>query len=244
MLNKPCIISVATCGYNYLFSKLIQSQKLYAKKYNYNYFCITSTPWKINPNIAAWLKIALVKKLMENGQEKIFFIDSDCLIRSSAPPIFESYNFDTYPMWIAKGKSARYNSGVFALKSCEKMKKLMSTLIKTSAYKVPKKDEAPYENGHIIYHLNKRNDIGILDHILWNNNSFYNESSFVQHFSGGALRKMYLLKICDIKSKMFFRANAFFEKIKKKSPIQDTSKIEEHLNILLIELSKKYFFLN
>jgi hypothetical protein len=194
------------------------------------------------PSIAAWLKVGLILKFIDLGYENIFFVDADCSITSSTPPVFSVVDLNHKPLWIAKGKSGRYNSGVIAIANTAITKDFLKNLLANGHIPVPAEDEAPYENGHFIHYLNKSNLAGLLDHEKWNNNSELNPGSYIQHYSGGNLRKYYNSSLAPKKACIALKWTNMVNKFRAPSNNFKTATISTQINILIdiLAASKEY----
>ena len=88
------------------------------------------------------------------------------------------------------------NAGVIIVRDAQPTRDFFQAVMDNANRGVPKRDRAPYENGHVI-HFARRNEraVGTLAHRLWNNNSTLDPESFIQHFSTGPLRDHYFATI-------------------------------------------------
>jgi len=64
----------------------------YAKKYNADYFCLRSDEWLGKEYSPAYHKL-YIYELFKEGYDKIFYIDSDAIVREDCPNIFEYNEF-------------------------------------------------------------------------------------------------------------------------------------------------------
>jgi hypothetical protein len=232
-MTKTIQFSIATGGYKYLFKPLIRTQRQYAANCGYYYYCLDKVPWAITPSIAAWLKVGLILKFMDLGYDNIFFVDADCSIAKSTPPIFDLVDLQHKPMWIARGKSNRYNSGVIAIANTDTTKDFIKKLLANGHIPVPSEDEAPYENGHFIHYLKKNDTVGLLEHEKWNNNSALNPYSYIQHYSGGNLRKYYNSSMAPRRAYLILQIIGLTNIFRPPSASFKASTIGNQINVLI-----------
>lgn len=188
------LFSIGLNGYDKLFRNCIKSQKAYSTKFDYKYILINRAPQKMSGQKAAWLKIYLLREAMELGYKWIAFIDADCEIRQHTPD-FRKYleNLDTdASTFMAHGFSGRINSGVIFMKNTIESKAYLDEVINNRNNPVPEEDKAPFENGHMITYGKNNASVKIIDNTLWNNNIKFDPESYIQHYSGGKLRPLYL----------------------------------------------------
>ncbi len=192
-MNDTLVFSIALGTYDILFKSCIQSHKEYCKKYGYEYKVITNTYKDLSASESSWLKIPLIVNAIEAGYKNIFFVDADCEIRKHAPPVDQLME-GAYSLFLAPGISGRINAGVIIVKNTSDSLAFFNNIIQQCEITIPKEDFAAFENGHMI-HFGKNNPIvKMISHNQWNNNSTFDENSYVQHFSNGKakLRQRYL----------------------------------------------------
>lgn len=195
-LIKVCF-TVALNGYEKKFESCILSQFRYSMRYGYKYYCITSMPWLMTPRQSAWSKVAIIRKMMQKNVDQVAFIDADCEVRPHAPKFEDLLN--NAQMAMALGKSGRLNSGVMFINKSTDVIKYLDTIISNSDKPVPKEDRTAYENGHFIHYAKNVDFINKIDHLKWNNNSVLDPMSYVQHYSGGDLRRYWEEKMQEDK---------------------------------------------
>lgn len=186
------MISIALGGYKHVFKACIKSHRRYAMLCGYRYFLLDRAPWKLSPCDSAWLKIRLIRDALLMGYDQVLFIDADCEVRPHAPPLFEEIIQDGKFCYAAPGKSGRFNSGFLAFLNTDEAVCFLNNLLAMADKAVPPEDDAPFENGHFIYYAKGAGWIQTIGHFEWNNNSTMNQESYVQHYSGGPLRKFHL----------------------------------------------------
>lgn len=191
--NKVLVFSIALEGYSGLFKPCIKTQREYCEKHGYKYILIDRTPRTLLPTEAAWLKLFLLCEALKCKYEWVSFIDADCEIRPHTPPFHQELKeYHAQKIFMSHGFSGRINSGVIFMKKSKEASNYLEEVIKNGDKPVPEIDKAPYENGHMIAYGKDNPDIKILDAVKWNNNSDLNKQSYIQHYSGGPLRRKYL----------------------------------------------------
>jgi hypothetical protein len=195
-MQDTLVFSIALNGYSILFKDCLESQKKYCQKFDFQYSIVEKTSYPLTNTDTAWLKLYLLREALKLGFKWIAFIDADCQIREKCPD-FRKFMIGTNPMasmFMAHGFSGRINSGVIFFRNKPEARNFLNQVIKHRYDNIPEENQALYENGHII-HFGKNNpDIQIIDNTLWNNNYEINNTSFIQHYSGGILRHRYLKK--------------------------------------------------
>ncbi len=187
--RRRACFTIALNGYEDVWRGCIDSQREYWRKHGYSSLLINEVPWAITPRQAAWLKVEIMRGLLARGFDVAFF-DADCEIRGHTPP-FESVFSDEGVICLAQGKSGRLNSGVVLLANSERSIEFIDLLLEKADIPVPKADKTAYENGHFIHYSRDFPGVQVLEHRLWNNNSVFDEESYIQHYSGGVMRDAY-----------------------------------------------------
>jgi len=241
-LAKGFVFSIALEGYEKTFEACIESQKEYCLKHNYQYVLINTSPRKMKPKEAAWIKIPLILAALNTGYEWVAFIDSDCEIRENTPP-FDAYFADEAEksIFMATGKSGRLNSGVIFIKNEPAAVEYFKTILANADITVPSEDRTSFENGHIIHYGKGNNNIYVLDHTIWNNNSLLNQESYIQHYSSGILRDWFY-KTHNIQPKTKSVFQKLIDKFTKNTPDKrDKGYYTGHLSVELKQLMEFYY---
>lgn len=241
-LPKGFVFSIALEGYEKTFSACIESQREYCLKHNYQFVLINTSPRKMKPKEAAWIKIPLILASLETGYDWVAFIDSDCEIRENTPPFDEYFTeYTGKSIFMATGKSGRLNSGVIFIKNEPAAISYFKTILANADYTVPSEDRTSFENGHIIHYGKGNNDIYTLDHTIWNNNSLLDDTSYIQHYSSGILRDWFYTKH-NIQPKSKSAITKFLEKITRNTPEKrDKGYYTGHLSLELDKLMDFYY---
>lgn len=246
---KVIVFSIATGGYDKLFEKFILSHRQYCERYNYEYVLVKKSPRKLLATEASWLKVYLIKAALEVGYEWVLFIDADCEIRPHAPAFINEFNtvLDK-SIFLAPGRSGRINAGVIFARNTTSAIRFFDQITSNADKKIPDEDSAAYENGHFIYFGKNSKDVFLLEHKLWNNNSNFDSQSYIQHYSGGPLRRAFNQKKANEEGLIITTLKKAKNKIKKIIPLFNSSKptpiISKSLNDLLPYYLEKYPIFN
>lgn len=240
--SKVLVFSIALGGYGDLYGSCIETIKEYSQRHDYDFELINSSPRELLPIEAAWLKLPLIVAALKKGYEWVAFIDSDIDIRPFTPPFDQQLNKEdtNKSIFISTGKSGRLNSGVIFVKNTAESLSFFEHIIEKCDLMVPEEDRTAFENGHIIHYGKTSNEIFILDHDMWNNNSKLNPDSYVQHYSDGNLRDWYFEN--RVGKKSFF--SVLKTKLLKPFKHRKTAKLKrtrpEKLSLSIAELIPYY----
>lgn len=182
---KVLLFTIATNGYQDLYTSCIQTQRAYAQKYAYDYIVVSKPSYIIHYSArdSAWLKIPLILSAFKKGYDLVTFIDADCEIRNNCPALTAVLN-ETASIYVANGFSKRINSGFIVAKNNSGSIHFFSDLFSSAyTYKLSGEDIAPYENGYFINKGKNSSEISTLEK-CWNNNQMPHPSDFIRHYSG------------------------------------------------------------
>ncbi len=182
---KVLVFTVATNGYARLYADCIRSQRVYAKKYGYDYVAVTDPKFIMHYSArdSAWLKIPLLLAAFARGYDLVTFIDADCQIMERCPEVTTLVTPGS-SIYVAHGFSKRINSGFIVALNNERSKAFFSDLLaRAYTYEVPAEDNAPYENGYFINQGKDSKDISIIGN-SWNNNQVPKPTDYVRHYTG------------------------------------------------------------
>lgn len=241
MVKKETLVfSIALEGYSKLFESCIQTQRNYCSRWGFTYLLVDEAPRRLLPAEAAWLKLFLLKAALDNEYKWIAFIDADCEIRDHTPSFIEEMaKFqDHKSIFMGSGFSGRINSGVIFMKNSAEALGFLEKVIKNGDEGVPDEDKALYENGHIIHYGKGNPHVQIIDSQKWNNNTSFDKTSYIQHYSGRKLRGLILDQRSTPKKKSLF--NRMSGKIKTKFRFKKKTPTMQRISSLLPFYLKKY----
>lgn len=205
----PLLFSIALNGYDRVYRDCLQSQARYSDRHGYRFWLVDAVPWRLTASQCAWLKVEIMRGLLDAGAPYVAFFDADCEIRDHAPPFHLEFS-SSKSLLLAPGKSGRVNSGViFASNSEPSSARFLEGLISNAHVPIPRPDATRYENGHFIHFGKSFSGLGLLEHQAWNNNSQYDESSYVQHYSDGKLREIYRARPVSARYRLALRAHGY-----------------------------------
>lgn len=190
---NDAILSVHTPAYLQKWSAHVASQRRYAARFDYEFVSVTlpreNTP--ADRGMVQWRKLFFLKSLLQT-HARVLLLDTDVLVQPHAPDIRQTLVEDKL-IYMARGHSGRYNSGVMFVVSHPKSISFLQAVVDSRGTPVSAENYVnDYgENGHIIQwanHPDFRDLIGELDQ-RWNNNADPKLRDFFRHFSAGPLRR-------------------------------------------------------
>ncbi|PCJ19405.1 MAG: hypothetical protein COB04_05790 [Gammaproteobacteria bacterium] len=191
--KRVMVFTVAVNYYDKVFSQNISSQRNYASRCGYEYYCFSTDRW-LDKTVAAWLKIALINEWLARDYDYVMFIDADCFVAADTPR-FECVLKTHKHVYLAKGFSGRVNSGMMILRNSKESKGLIWKLLVNCESRVAGADWG--ENGHVIYYTNNQPWLEVLDR-CWNNNTFLDMSDFIRHYCAGTpFRERYPFQLME-----------------------------------------------
>jgi hypothetical protein len=194
MQKKTLVLSIALNGYQWLYRNCINSQRAYAQQNGYEYLVITRPYFTALGVECCWLKLTMMLEALRAGYETVLFVDADAYIKSAAHKVETLLEPDKY-LYLAKGYSGRFNSGVMLVNNHFKIQHWLEGVISTRYCSVlPKHDVGWGENGHIIQNTENCEFVSTLDR-RWNNTYDIHLSDYIRHFSFGPLRQNLCLNL-------------------------------------------------
>ncbi len=191
MKNQVLIFSIALNGYDKKWTNCIKSQRDYAKKNGYKYCLINKLSSELNFSESSWLKIPLIIKALENNFEMVCYLDADCMVSKKAPRV-DTLKEEEKSVYLVKGYSGRFNSGVIIVKNNKKAKQFFKKVFSACDLPILKKNERVGffgENGHIIHFAKNDKCIKEID-FKWNNTIDPMVNDYIRHYTG-PMRKYY-----------------------------------------------------
>lgn len=214
MSKHVLLLSLATGGYHWQYKKNIESHRRYALKNDFKY-SVVDHPRLVPVGLeVVWLKLYLIREALKSGYEWVVFVDADAYIQPHASSIVEESVAGKY-IYMAKGWSGRYNSGVMMYKNHPSSLDFLNCVIGSMGMDLPEEDEVGWgENGHVIHFAKNNSSVFELD-TRWNNNYLPNLNDNIRHFSAGPLRPLYKPGLLNM---LFFRAYHYIEAIYRRFP--------------------------
>lgn len=208
--EKVLVFSIAMNGYQLIYKDYLKTHKNYAEAHGYQYIKVEKPSLSHIGSNCCWLKLTLLLEALEAGYDKVFFIDSDAEIHKKTPSL-NHFNDSKYCIYMAKGYSGRYNSGVIIIKNDPRSIKWLKKIISSYQKPIPDEDSVGWgENGHIIFHSKNVDFIKTLD-TSWNNTFDPNLNDYIRHYNHGPFRKKIILVIIH---KLISRSSNYIIKIK------------------------------
>lgn len=190
-MSRTLVFTVALNHYDLIWDQNVLSHRAYAARHGYTY-TLVRRPAATTVREAVWLKLALLQSALEAGWERILFVDVDCELKPSAPPV-ESALVPGKDVYFANGFSDRPNSGVILLRAGQGSRSFIQDVLAAADEEVPEQDWG--ENGHVIHFAAKSPAVEILDR-RWNNNADPELADFIRHYSaGGPMRALYRMSL-------------------------------------------------
>jgi len=186
-MKDTLIFSIALNGYQWKYSKHLQSHSQYANKYGYHYQVVTQPHFSKLGVECCWLKLTLMYEALLAGYKQVVFLDADALVQSGCPEI-ESVLAEGKYLYLAKGYSGRFNSGVIIVKNNINVINWIANVINNRNKSVEIENDVGWgENGHIIEYSNNCDFVQEISQV-WNNTYDTNMVSFIRHQNSGPLR--------------------------------------------------------
>lgn len=187
MANRMLVFSLALNGYQWSYRKHLKTHRLYAKKLGAEYVLV-SKPWFTKLGVeCCWLKLHLIETALKCGYDQVLFLDADTWVNYHAPDIRQNLTLEKH-IYMAKGYTQRYNSGVLLVDNHPLAQHFFASVIQSRTKRLPIPDQVGWgENGHIIYFAKNCNFIAELSQ-SWNNTHRENIEEFIHHANHGPFR--------------------------------------------------------
>ena len=195
-MNNVLVFSIALNGYQYYYKDNINSHREYSERYGYDYQCVSKPIVSATGIECAWLKIPLILAAFRRGYKWVMFIDADARINESCPSISEFEDF-TESIFMARGYSERFNSGVIITRNQKESSDFFNKIITERNKSLPEEDNVGWgENGHVIHFSRNNPNVRKIDKV-WNNNHTIELDDYIRHFSAGPMRSLFSPKPID-----------------------------------------------
>lgn len=190
MTNKTLIFSIALNGYQWMYQRELKSHEQYAQKYSYVYQAITHPFVSMLGVECCWLKLTLMREALLSGYDTVLFLDADTMVNSNCPALTKIFKERKY-VYMAKGYSNRFNSGVLIARNDTKTIEWLTSVINARFNKVQKENDVGWgENGHVIEFSKGVPFIVELDQ-KWNNTFNNSLKDYIRHQNCGPMRTGY-----------------------------------------------------
>jgi hypothetical protein len=187
MRNKTLVLSIALNGYQWVYKKELKSHGQYAHKHDYEYQAVTRPFVSLLGVECCWLKLTLIRTALLSGYDTVLFLDADARVNPNCPPLINIFQKNKY-IYMAKGYSKRFNSGVLIARNNVQTIEWLTCVINARVNKVQKENDVGWgENGHVIELSKGINFISELDQ-KWNNTFDYQLNDYIRHHNYGPMR--------------------------------------------------------
>lgn len=211
MKKRFLIMTLAMNGYQLAYKSFIKTHIAYAKRIGATHVEV-SRPWVSSLGVeCCWLKLHLLQKALKAGYDDVLILDADTWVNQQAPDIRINKQPGKY-IYMAKGYSNRFNSGVLWVQNQTSSLEFISTVINNRLNTIPSEDDVGWgENGHIIHHARQTDIIAELD-TCWNNTYDTDLADYIRHYNHGPFRshwyKRLLHKLLARTSRVWLRLSS------------------------------------
>jgi len=191
MTSKTLVLSIALNGYQWMYKKELSTHKRYAQKQGYKHQAVTRPYVSALGVECCWLKLTLMRTALLSGYDTVLFLDADTVVNASCPALSSVLENEKH-IYMAKGYSKRFNSGVLIAQNNELTTSWISRIIDSRFNTVQKENDVGWgENGHVIELSKDVNFIKELDQ-KWNNTFDYHLDDYIRHSNCGPMRTGFL----------------------------------------------------
>ncbi|VUD46959.1 hypothetical protein TDB9533_00929 [Thalassocella blandensis] len=184
------VFSLGACGYHWEYAKNIASHRRYCEKHGYQYILIDTPKFTWLGMEIVWLKILYLQHFLAFDVDWVMCIDADAEIKECCPPLTE-IQAPEKSIYMAKGYSGRYNSGVLIVRNTIESQQFFSTILSNRHCTLPTDDDVGWgENGHIIHFAKGKTFVQAICR-KWNNNHDPEMKDYIRHYSAGPIRHLY-----------------------------------------------------
>ncbi len=187
MRNKTLVLSIALNGYQWMYRNELASHYQYAQRHGYEHQAVTR-PYISELGVeCCWLKLTLMRAALLSGYDNVLFLDADTVVNSNCPRLTRVFQRGKY-IYMAKGYSKRFNSGVLIARNSEQTITWLTRIINARFNPVEKENDVGWgENGHVIELSKGVSFIAELDQ-RWNNTFNYQLNDYIRHHNCGPMR--------------------------------------------------------
>jgi hypothetical protein len=190
MKHKTLILSIALNGYQWMYQRELKSHQQYAQKHGYTHQAVTRPFVSALGVECCWLKLTLIRTALISGYDTVLFLDADSMVNPNCPALSGVFQKDKY-IYMAKGYSNRFNSGVLIARNNVKTIAWLTRVIDARFNQVQKENNVGWgENGHVIEFSKKISFLEELDQ-KWNNTFDNHLNDYIRHRNCGPMRTGY-----------------------------------------------------
>lgn len=188
------VFSIALNGYQWLYRDFLTSHQQFASRHGYDYQAVTRPYFTVLGVECCWLKLTLIQQALRNGYRAVMFIDADAYVHSRAPNLESMLNCNA-SVFMAKGYTGRYNSGVLVVKNNLDARNWINTILRHRHTPVCPNDSVGWgENGHVIKFSRHAEFVLEIDK-KWNNTDQPAMEDYITHCNFGPLRQSFLINL-------------------------------------------------
>ncbi|BDX08247.1 hypothetical protein [Planctobacterium marinum] len=181
------VFSIALNGYQWLYRHCINSHREYADRINAEYVCVSRPRFTSMGIECCWLKLLLLREALNKGYQWVLFIDADAYVQQEAPDI-RLHADEAKSIYMANGKTGRFNSGVILLRNGKPAKQFIDEVIASKGQPLAKAHQVGWgENGYIIQAAAANPHVARLP-LQWNNTWQPDLADHIRHFNHGVMR--------------------------------------------------------
>ena len=237
MQHSTLVFTIALNGYQWRYRQHMQSHREFAAKYGFHYQAITRPFYSSLGIECCWLKLTLMLHALRAGYKQVIFLDADTLVNAHCPDPRTLFD-DGKWLYMAKGYSKRFNSGVMIARNHPAIRLWLTTILKKRHEKLSDKVDVGWgENGHIIAHSIGCPFIKEIPH-SWNNTHDKGLDDFIRHYNSGPMRSNLIEKI--VHYFLFALANKMGKLITFGQNLWSPSCSEEDLERETLKILNKY----
>lgn len=221
MKTNTLVFSIALNGYQWRYRNHLRSHVKFAKKFNYHYQVVTKPFFSALGIECCWLKLTLMHRALLAGYKHVIFLDADAVVQPSCPNMTSLLETGK-DLYMVKGYSGRFNSGVMIVRNSRRIRNWLLQVINNRDNNVkPENDVGWGENSHIIEFSKGCSFVKELPQV-WNNTYNIDLNDYIRHHNFGPLRHGYLDNLLHKSifciANRLVKINAFLKKIQHKTP--------------------------
>ena len=232
MKDKTLVLSIALNGYQWMYHRELKSHKEFANKHGYTHEAVTKPVVTALGVECCWLKLTLMRTALLSGYDTVLFIDADAMVKPNTPELAKIYQPGKF-IYMAKGHSNRFNSGVFIARKNTKTIAWLTKVIDARFNEVKIENNVGWgENGHVIEFSKGVPFIAELEQ-KWNNTFDYQLNDYIRHSNCGPMRTHYFTNLFH--KVIFYLSDKVIRIIKRRQTSINPRNVD---NLLIVETNK------